>query len=203
MRIRHLGLLLGMLLMAAPAWSAVTWGMIRNSDCTGLRAASVMVSIAGTPTTQTTTAAVCCLGAGAGFCDNRNTAGVWFASGASFVAVGAGAYTLGGDPIPGSELQKTHIDTITNWQCEFLVDNTAATPGTASGVIKFPVMTPNGGNPACTASVTPSACCTGAKTGTCGTGGQGTTVKLFSATGTEQTAGTLAGTVLDCVVTGY
>src|SRR6267142_168427 len=132
---------------AAPAWSAVTWATVRNQDCTGLRAATVTVSISGTPTSQATTAAICCTGAGTGFCDDRNTAGKWFSKQVSLVAVGSGAYTVGGDPIPTQALANTQLDTITNWQCEFLTDNAAATPA-AGGTIRFPVMVPNGGTPA-------------------------------------------------------
>jgi hypothetical protein len=177
------------LLGALPA-GAATWGSIRNQDCTGLHTATA--TIAGTA--QPTNSAMCCSGAGAGFCEGRDVPGAQFLKSVTLLATGS--YTVGGDPVYEQALRNLQMDVVTNWSCQLVLDNTGAT-------IRFPMMVRNGGNSVCTASVTPLPCCTGNKVGTCGTQGQGTTVKLFTASGVEQTVASIAGFTLACQATGY
>src|SRR6267142_1003033 len=79
-----------LLLAAAPAWSAVTWSVTLNSDCTAVDAP-----------------ADCCVTAGNGFCTpEKNSLGTRFIEFVSLVATGTSTYTTGGDNLPALSLSR-------------------------------------------------------------------------------------------------
>ena len=86
---------------------AGTWSVISNSDCTALGAA-----------TGLTTAWVdCCLGAGQGTCEYRDTYGGTEFQRRAMLTAPSGGYSTGGNSVPSAQIAKLGMNTLLSARC--------------------------------------------------------------------------------------
>lgn len=112
--------LLWMLALAPAVPAAVTWHVVENADCTGLRAATA----GGIPSA----AVNCCTAAAGGFCNRRMTHGEEYQ--VAVYAIGESTYTApGGDALLFAEVAKLQMGTITYATCNLI--NNGVDPPTA------------------------------------------------------------------------